>query len=45
MNNLGRMYERGRGVPADLEQAVAWYRKAAAAGDEKARENLKRLGR
>jgi TPR repeat protein len=45
MNNLGVMYETGRGVPKDLNEALAWYGKASALGDEKARQNLKRLGR
>ncbi|KAF9168685.1 hypothetical protein DFQ26_002585 [Actinomortierella ambigua] len=27
--NLGRMYEKGRGVPMDRNQAMEWYRKAA----------------
>ena len=27
--NLGRMYEIGRGVPKDKAQAILWYRKAA----------------
>jgi TPR repeat protein len=31
-------------VPTDLEQALTWYRKAAAAGNEKAGEGLLRLG-
>jgi TPR repeat protein len=26
------MYDRGRGVPQDNQEAVAWYRKAAAHG-------------
>jgi tetratricopeptide (TPR) repeat protein len=45
MNNLGVMYERGRGVTQDDGEAVRWYRKAAEAGDETARENLQRLGK
>ena len=32
-NNLGVMYEQGRGVPQDYEQAAAWYRKAAEHGE------------
>jgi hypothetical protein len=27
--NIGRMYERGEGVPKDPQAAAAWYRKAA----------------
>ncbi|MDQ0250418.1 cell division septation protein DedD [Sphingomonas kyeonggiensis] len=34
--NLGQAYKLGRGVPADLDQAEAWYGKAAAQGHEQA---------
>ena len=34
--NLGQAYKLGRGVPADLAQAEAWYGKAAAQGHEQA---------
>jgi TPR repeat protein len=37
-------YEKGRGVPKDEAQALLWYRKAAAAGVEYAREVLRRKG-
>ena len=38
---LGALYESGRGVPAvDLEQAVVWYRAAAAQGLPAAQNNL-----
>jgi len=30
--NLGQAYKLGRGVPADLVQAEAWYRRAAKQG-------------
>ena len=30
--NLGRMYEKGQGVPQDYEEAVRWYRLAAKQG-------------
>jgi TPR repeat protein len=30
---LAVMYAKGRGVPQDFAQAVAWYRKAAEQGD------------
>ena len=33
---LGRAYEYGIGVPLDLNQAIAWYDKAAAKGDGQA---------
>jgi TPR repeat protein len=44
MKNLGAMYEQGRGVLKDMDEAIAWYRKAAALGNEDAKVNLKRLG-
>lgn len=34
--NLGQAYKLGRGVPADLNQAEAWYAKAATQGHEQA---------
>lgn len=34
--NLGQAYKLGRGVPADLSQAEAWYGRAAAQGHEQA---------
>jgi TPR repeat protein len=40
--NLGILYMRGQGVPADLIQARAWLEKAAASGDPQA---LYTLGR
>lgn len=30
--NLGFLYDTGRGVPQDFEEAVKWYRRAAAQG-------------
>jgi len=42
-NNLGRMYETGRGVRRDRVEAVRWYRLAAQQGNELAQENLDRL--
>jgi TPR repeat protein len=39
-NNLGAMYDIGRGVPQDYAQAVSWYRKAADQGDAYAQNNL-----
>jgi TPR repeat protein len=38
--NLGVCCERGEGVPKDIDQAVSWYRKAAAQGNAKAQSNL-----
>jgi TPR repeat protein len=37
------MYEHGRGVAKDLKKAKYWYEKAASQGNERAKENLKRL--
>lgn len=38
--NLGQAYKLGRGVPADLPQAIDWYRRAAAQGHLRAEDNL-----
>jgi TPR repeat protein len=40
---LGRMYEHGKGVARDPVEAVAWFRRAAAGGNEQARRALARL--
>jgi hypothetical protein len=40
----GLHVRNGFGVDKDLQQAIAWYRKAAALGDEVAKENLRLLG-
>jgi TPR repeat protein len=42
-NNLGELYETGRGAPADPKQALEWYRKAAEAGFAPGQFNLGRL--
>ncbi len=34
--DIGRMYERGNGVPKDVEKAFEWYVKAAKQGNDKA---------
>jgi TPR repeat protein len=39
-NNLGVMYDLGRGVPQDYAEAMRWYKLAAAQGDAKAQYNL-----
>ncbi len=39
-NNLGIMYDNGRGVPQDYAEAVKWYRRAAEQGDADAQANL-----
>ena len=41
---LGACYEDGEGVGQDREEAVKWYRKAAANGNEDAKKALRRLG-
>ena len=40
--NLGFMFER-RGVAQVVNGAVAWYRTAAAGGNQRAAESLRRL--
>jgi len=44
MTILGFMYENGFGVEKDRQQAIRWYGKAAQLGDQRARDNLSRLG-
>jgi hypothetical protein len=39
-NNLGVMYDKGRGVKQDYAEAVRWYRKAADQGIARAQSNL-----
>lgn len=41
-NNLGLMYEQGRGAPADATAAVGWYERAADQGLAIAEANLAR---
>lgn len=42
---LGLLYETGRGVDANAETAISWYRKAAAEGHADAAYRLSRLAR
>jgi TPR repeat protein len=42
-NNLGELYETGRGVSRDAAQALVWYRKSAESGFAPAQFNLARL--
>jgi TPR repeat protein len=42
-NNLGVMYQNGRGVAHDDAQAVFWYRKAAVQGNTDAQRNLHQM--
>jgi len=39
--DVGAMYQNGRGVAADRDKAIDWYRKAAAQNDQKAISRLK----
>ena len=39
-NNLGVLYERGRGVPQNEKTAASWYRRAAEGGNPMAMNNL-----
>jgi len=39
MNNLGRYYKNGWGVPQDYGKAREWFEKAAAAGNRFGRHN------
>ena len=41
---IGQLYEHGRGVKRDPEQASRWYRKAAERDDADAKAALRRLG-
>src|ERR1044072_1594079 len=34
--NMGQAYRLGRGLPTDMKQAEAWYRRAALQGHEQA---------
>ena len=42
---LGRCYQIGDGVEADVQEAKHWYMRAAAKGDEFAKTKLAELGR
>jgi serine/threonine protein kinase len=43
-DDVGFMYESGRGVGKDRAQAAEWYRKSAAQGYQPAKDALKRFG-
>ena len=43
MDFFGEQHEKGWGVPPNLEEAIQWYRKAAAAGSQEAKRSLDRL--
>jgi hypothetical protein len=42
-NNIGELYEKGLGVPKDMEQAKSWYKKASVLGNAEATERLKKM--
>lgn len=44
-NNIGELYEKGLGVPADPRKAAVWYNRAARMGNPEATEQLIRLRR
>ncbi|HEY2337412.1 MAG TPA: sel1 repeat family protein, partial [Burkholderiales bacterium] len=44
-NNLGAAYEFGIGTGSNLDEAIVWYKRAAAQNNARAIGNLKRLGR
>jgi TPR repeat protein len=40
MNNIGRLYQSGLGVPSDYGEALRWYRLAAERGSAAAMDNI-----
>ena len=42
--SLADMYDRGKGIPRDREEAIKWYRRAADNGDTHARSVLEKKG-
>ena len=42
--HVGRFYENGFGCAKDIDEAKAWYQKAADKGDKDAKAALERLG-
>ena len=43
-HNLAYMYEKGKGVRRDINEAVKWYKLAASQGSESSVNALHRLG-
>jgi TPR repeat protein len=39
-NNIGRLYNLGRGVAQDYREAMRWFRRAADQGNAPARDNI-----
>lgn len=44
MYNIGVLYHKGQGVPKSESEAIRWFKKAAALGDDSAIDALKQLG-
>jgi TPR repeat protein len=44
-NNIGELYEKGHGVPKNIEKAKSWYKKSSVLGNAEATERLERLSR
>lgn len=42
---MGLLYEHGRGVEKNHDEALAWYRKAASLGNEAGKAGIARLER
>ena len=40
---LAECYEKGQGVPKDMDEAIRWYRKAAEQGNKDAEKRLEVL--
>ena len=40
LDDVGMLYQQGRGVPVDLSEAMKWYRQAAANGSDSAMYNV-----
>lgn len=40
---VGQMNEEGRGTPKNIDQAIVWYKKAAASGNSEASKRLSEL--
>jgi hypothetical protein len=43
MNDIGRLYANGEGVPQDYAKAREWYEKAAALGSNTASQQIAHL--
>jgi len=40
---MGQLYEDGKGVTQDYQEAMKWYQKAEAHGDQAAKKSIERL--